>query len=137
MSSEHVSFPSDLRINTRFLILSDTHKGGPFELPYSASRPYPKVDVLLHCGDLTLLRSYLAYMKSHESEGIYYMRSDAQLHTHERTELHRLRYAIYTSFFLIIGVLMEQMKIVSMKGQIKSQTWSTSSCFMATNISIL
>ncbi|KAF2708479.1 ser/Thr protein phosphatase family protein [Pleomassaria siparia CBS 279.74] len=52
--------PSDepTRIKTRFLILSDTHNASPY--PPDTSNvgfrsPLPKADVLLHCGDLTMV----------------------------------------------------------------------------------
>lgn len=36
-------------VKTRFLIISDTHSDQPFR------QPLPKADVLLHCGDLTMI----------------------------------------------------------------------------------
>lgn len=50
--------PFTSQIKTRFLILSDTHSSEPAQnidknAPYRP--PLPKADVLLHCGDLTMV----------------------------------------------------------------------------------
>jgi hypothetical protein len=46
-------------IKTRFLILSDTHNASPLQNASDPSVPFrpplPKADVLLHCGDLTMV----------------------------------------------------------------------------------
>ena len=39
---------------TRFLIISDTHNADRNRQDFSWE-PFPKVDVVLHCGDLTML----------------------------------------------------------------------------------
>lgn len=49
-------------IKTRLLIVSDTHGEPPYDLltdgvealQYSFRRPFPKADVAIHCGDLTI-----------------------------------------------------------------------------------
>ncbi|KAF2639409.1 ser/Thr protein phosphatase family protein-like protein [Massarina eburnea CBS 473.64] len=50
---------STARIKTRILIISDTHSASPLqnsENDFTAFRPpLPKADVLLHCGDLTMM----------------------------------------------------------------------------------
>ena len=52
------SSPPTSHIKTRFLVLSDTHSFDPInntnnDAPYRP--PLPKADVLLHCGDLTMI----------------------------------------------------------------------------------
>lgn len=46
-------------VKTRFLVLSDTHASDPAQNGSNNGAPYrpplPKADVLLHCGDLTML----------------------------------------------------------------------------------
>ena len=49
--------------STRFLILSDTHEGS-HPWPYTATRPSPRADVLLHCGDLTQVGGLSAFKKA-------------------------------------------------------------------------
>ena len=55
-------------IKTRFLILSDTHSAVP--LPDGAEKhiafrqPLPRADVLLHCGDLTMIGHLHEYEKA-------------------------------------------------------------------------
>ncbi|KAF2848761.1 Metallo-dependent phosphatase [Plenodomus tracheiphilus IPT5] len=55
-------------IKTRFLILSDTHSSSPSQPPTKKATTYPptlpKVDVLLHCGDLTMLGLLPEYEKT-------------------------------------------------------------------------
>ncbi|KAF1999160.1 Metallo-dependent phosphatase [Amniculicola lignicola CBS 123094] len=51
--------PTPSSIKTRFLIISDTHSSLPIPSPSTAATPFreplPKSDVLLHCGDLTMI----------------------------------------------------------------------------------
>jgi hypothetical protein len=55
-------------IKTRFLILSDTHSHAPSQNTGSSNvvspRPLPKADVLLHCGDLTMIGHLHEYEKT-------------------------------------------------------------------------
>jgi len=47
---------SPAHIKTRFLVLSDTHNAKPSDASGVAfCSPLPKADVLLHCGDLTMV----------------------------------------------------------------------------------
>ncbi|PSN61297.1 ser/Thr protein phosphatase family protein [Corynespora cassiicola Philippines] len=52
-------------IKTRFLVISDTHNASPVQNATSADTafrpPLPKADVLLHCGDLTMVGRYSEY----------------------------------------------------------------------------
>lgn len=47
------------RVKTRFLVISDTHSASPGQITKKPnvvpSPPLPKADVLLHCGDLTMV----------------------------------------------------------------------------------
>ena len=53
------------RIKTRFLIISDTHNASPSQTQHVAFRePLPKADVLLHCGDLTMIGHLHEYEKT-------------------------------------------------------------------------
>lgn len=56
------------RVKTRFLVLSDTHNAGPAQNAASTSSPFrpplPKADVLLHCGDLTMVGLMNEYEKT-------------------------------------------------------------------------
>jgi Icc-related predicted phosphoesterase len=52
-----------MSIPTRILIISDTHD----QWPYSDSNPAPKVDVLLHCGDLTQVGGLPAFRRAIEN----------------------------------------------------------------------
>jgi predicted phosphodiesterase len=60
--------PQATHINTRFLVISDTHSASPEQNPESSkdvSRPpLPKADVLLHCGDLTMIGHLYEYEKT-------------------------------------------------------------------------
>ncbi|KAF9698436.1 hypothetical protein EKO04_003389 [Ascochyta lentis] len=55
-------------VKTRFLVISDTHASEPaqnvsnYDAPYRP--PLPKADVLLHCGDLTMLGHLEEYEKT-------------------------------------------------------------------------
>ncbi|KAL2075177.1 hypothetical protein VTL71DRAFT_119 [Oculimacula yallundae] len=54
------------KISTRFMIISDTHNfafGDAEKVQGSFKLPTPKVDVLLHCGDLTLRGGLPSYKK--------------------------------------------------------------------------
>jgi predicted MPP superfamily phosphohydrolase len=52
-------------ISTRFLVISDTHSASPEQNPKDVSRPpLPKADVLLHCGDLTMIGHLHEYEKT-------------------------------------------------------------------------
>lgn len=56
--SKSLSPPASNQVKTRFLILSDTHSSDPAQntnenAPYRP--PLPKADVVLHCGDLTMI----------------------------------------------------------------------------------
>ncbi|KAH7123972.1 Metallo-dependent phosphatase-like protein [Dendryphion nanum] len=59
-----------MAIGTQFLIISDTHG----HWPYNETNPAPKVDVLVHCGDLTQIgglpssRKAIAQLKSIDAE---------------------------------------------------------------------
>lgn len=71
-SSTNMSFmttvsTSSSHVKTRFLVLSDTHSSDPAanNLPNAAyCSPLPKADVLLHCGDLTMLGYLNEYEKT-------------------------------------------------------------------------
>ncbi|KAI9665153.1 MAG: hypothetical protein M1831_002163 [Alyxoria varia] len=52
-----------MSISTRFLIISDTHHTEPSEFQ-ERYHPLPKVDVVLHCGDLTQVGGISAYRKA-------------------------------------------------------------------------
>ena len=57
---------SPTSVNTRFLVISDTHN---FESEEASGRspfeqPLPRVDVLLHCGDLTHCGGSSSYRKA-------------------------------------------------------------------------
>jgi predicted phosphodiesterase len=60
--------PQATHIGTRFLVISDTHSASPEQNPKGSkdvSRPpLPKVDVLLHCGDLTMIGHLHEYEKT-------------------------------------------------------------------------
>lgn len=51
--------PPTRNVKTRFLVISDTHASDPSQNTSNNDAPYrlplPKADVLLHCGDLTML----------------------------------------------------------------------------------
>ncbi|KAF2799380.1 Metallo-dependent phosphatase [Melanomma pulvis-pyrius CBS 109.77] len=49
-----------MSVRTRFLIMSDTHN----QWPYSDCDKAPKVDVLLHCGDLTQVSGLPSFRKA-------------------------------------------------------------------------
>jgi hypothetical protein len=55
-------------VKTRFLVISDTHSASPEtnpETPQNVARPpLPKADVLLHCGDLTMIGHLHEYEKT-------------------------------------------------------------------------
>lgn len=55
-------------IKTRFLIISDTHSAVPGQVTGKtnvvAGAPLPKADVLLHCGDLTMIGHLSEYDKT-------------------------------------------------------------------------
>lgn len=58
MSSATPPHPTKPHVKTRFLIISDTHSANPTQneqndVPFRP--PLPKADVLLHCGDLTMI----------------------------------------------------------------------------------
>lgn len=58
---------SSSHVKTRFLVISDTHSSDPAtnNLPNAAYRsPLPKADVLLHCGDLTMIGHLDEYEKT-------------------------------------------------------------------------
>jgi predicted MPP superfamily phosphohydrolase len=56
------------RIKTRFLVISDTHSASPGQITKKPnvvpSQPLPKADVLLHCGDLTMIGHLEEYEKT-------------------------------------------------------------------------
>ena len=56
------------RITTRFLIISDTHSASPEQNigkdDIAFRPPLPEADVLLHCGDLTMLGHLHEYEKT-------------------------------------------------------------------------
>jgi predicted phosphodiesterase len=58
----------DIHIRTRFLVISDTHSNSPIQNATNndvAFRPpLPKADVLLHCGDLTMIGHLHEYEKT-------------------------------------------------------------------------
>ncbi|OCK79642.1 ser/Thr protein phosphatase family protein [Lepidopterella palustris CBS 459.81] len=74
MASTNASTGSPQLINTRFLIISDTHNSqlaSGENVYWSASshpvpfrEPLPKADVLLHCGDLTMIGLMDEYQKT-------------------------------------------------------------------------
>jgi hypothetical protein len=55
-------------VKTRFLIISDTHSASPDQNAgddgFAFRPPLPKADVLLHCGDLTMLGLLHEYEKT-------------------------------------------------------------------------
>jgi predicted MPP superfamily phosphohydrolase len=55
-------------VKTRFLILSDTHSAEPSENLENGNAPFrpplPRADVLLHCGDLTMIGHLEEYEKT-------------------------------------------------------------------------
>jgi hypothetical protein len=66
--SSTVTSTTPRRVKTRFLIISDTHSSSPLdnvaddEAPFRP--PLPKADVLLHCGDLTMIGHLEEYEKT-------------------------------------------------------------------------
>lgn len=67
MSSAPTPPTSTTHVKTRFLIISDTHASDPIQnvdngAPYRP--PLPKADVLLHCGDLTMVGHLDEYEKT-------------------------------------------------------------------------
>lgn len=61
---------------TTFMVISDTHNIELDNLgPCPLSHPMPKVDVLLHCGDLTVVGGLSAYKKALQLLGSF----DAEL----------------------------------------------------------
>lgn len=64
--STTTSAVNDTHIRTRFLVISDTHSAFPIPATDShvARPPPPKVDVLLHCGDLTMVGLLKEYEKT-------------------------------------------------------------------------
>lgn len=58
------------QVKTRFLILSDTHSASPLQNAQDDFSPFrpplPKADVLLHCGDLTMVGQMDEYAKTLE-----------------------------------------------------------------------
>lgn len=65
--STSTSNPQSSHIKTRFLIISDTHTASLFppennNVPFR--EPLPKADVLLHCGDLTMIGHLHEYEKT-------------------------------------------------------------------------
>jgi predicted MPP superfamily phosphohydrolase len=55
-------------IKTRFLVISDTHNATPYldKTNVAFHVPLPKADVLLHCGDLTIVGHLWEYEKALE-----------------------------------------------------------------------
>ncbi|KAF1944208.1 ser/Thr protein phosphatase family protein [Clathrospora elynae] len=57
-------------VKTRFLIISDTHSASPWQNTTNEDAafrpPLPKADVLLHCGDLTMIGHLTEYEKTLE-----------------------------------------------------------------------
>jgi predicted phosphodiesterase len=57
-------------VKTRFLIVSDTHSAQPLPdaapdpHPIPFRQPLPKADVLLHCGDLTMVGTLVEYQQT-------------------------------------------------------------------------
>lgn len=94
------------QVKTRFLILSDTHSATPSPDAYDSNAafrvPLPRADVLLHCGDLTMVGHLFEYEKTlgmlesaeaglklviagnHDIslDGEYYERKGAWMHRH-------------------------------------------------------
>ncbi|KAH9875358.1 hypothetical protein J1614_004850 [Plenodomus biglobosus] len=64
---------TSILVKTRFLILSDTHSASPSQnidnRNVAFRPPLPKADVLLHCGDLTMIGSLDEYEKTLEMLG--------------------------------------------------------------------
>ena len=58
-----MGYHSSPDVLTRFLVISDTHHVEPDEFR-QAFHPLPKVDVLLHCGDLTQCGGISSYKKA-------------------------------------------------------------------------
>lgn len=58
----------DSHVRTRFLLISDTHSAFPLPTAESdvARPPPPKADVLLHCGDLTMVGLLYEYERTLE-----------------------------------------------------------------------
>jgi 3',5'-cyclic AMP phosphodiesterase CpdA len=58
----------DSNITTRFLVISDTHSASPEQNvakdDIAFRPPLPKADVLLHCGDLTMIGHLHEYEKT-------------------------------------------------------------------------
>jgi len=58
------------RVKTRFLILSDTHSASPLQNAPNEFTPFrpplPKADVLMHCGDLTMVGQMHEYAQTLE-----------------------------------------------------------------------
>jgi predicted phosphodiesterase len=64
------SEPEGTKVKTRFLIISDTHSASP-AVKHDGDdviprHPLPKADVLLHCGDLTMIGHLHEYEKTLE-----------------------------------------------------------------------
>jgi hypothetical protein len=55
-------------IKTRFLVISDTHNATPYQNKNDVAfrEPLPRADVLLHCGDLTMIGHLWEYEKALE-----------------------------------------------------------------------
>ena len=66
--STTTAIPEGDRIKTRFLIISDTHSAVLGQVTKKthvvAGAPLPKADVLLHCGDLTMIGHLSEYEKT-------------------------------------------------------------------------
>jgi hypothetical protein len=66
--STTMSKPQVAYISTRFLVISDTHSASPGQKPKGfldvSPPPSPKADVLLHCGDLTMIGHIDEYEKT-------------------------------------------------------------------------
>lgn len=60
-------------VKTRFLVISDTHSASPGQNVHKENTPFrpplPKADVLLHCGDLTMVGLVHEYEKTLEMLG--------------------------------------------------------------------
>jgi predicted phosphodiesterase len=58
----------DTQVKTRFLIISDTHSASPTQNATNSNvafrPPLPKADVLLHCGDLTMVGHLYEYERT-------------------------------------------------------------------------
>jgi predicted phosphodiesterase len=64
------SEPLAIKVKTRFLVISDTHSASPAikhdDYDVVPRHPLPKADVLLHCGDLTMIGHLHEYEKTLE-----------------------------------------------------------------------